>query len=378
MSQKRDYYEVLGVSREASANEIKRAYRSMALKYHPDKNPDNKKAEQLFREAAEAYEVLSNNKTKAKYDQYGHASVGFGSDHDPFQSFSGSDIFQEIFGEFGDAFGFSGSRSRRGQGERGSDLRYNMELTFEQAVFGHTTEINIPKLSVCDSCMGSGARKASDKVVCPECRGSGQTRIQQGFFQMSATCRRCAGSGEIVKEPCLTCNGQGRINAKKKLKVDIPAGIDNNVKLRISSEGEAGTNGGPSGDLYVAIYVKEHEFFSRKGIDLVCDVPISFSQASLGDNLRIPTLEGETKLVIPAGTQSGQIFRLKNKGVQEINTRRRGNLLVKVIVEIPTNLDKGQKEKLSDFQESLNSESTPIMNNFLNRTKEIFEKHQNN
>lgn len=370
MSQKRDYYEILGVSKQASKDEIKKAYRKLAVKYHPDKNPGDKKAEELFREAAEAYEVLSDSQSRAKYDRFGHSSFNFGPNHDPFQSFGGTDIFNEIFGDIGDIFGFgSSSRSRSKRGERGSDLKYNMELSFGQAVFGYETELQIPKLDTCENCFGSGAQSAGAKVTCPSCKGTGEIRLRQGFFQMSTTCRQCSGNGEIIKEYCKSCNGKGRVKVKKQLKVKIPAGIDEKSTIRISGEGEAGLNGGPAGDLYIAFHIKEHEIFTRQNNDLSYEFPISLAQAAMGASLEVPTLDGMAKLSIPAGSQNGQIFRMRNKGVQYLNGSMRGNLLIKILVEVPVNLNSHQKQLLTELDQTLDEESCPIKEKFEKKVK---------
>lgn len=345
---KRDYYEVLGVGREASQQEIKSAYRKMAVKYHPDRNPNDKSAEESFKEAAEAYSVLSDPEKRARYDRFGHGGVANGSfggfDPDVFGDFS--DILGDFFG-FGDIFG--GSRRRRGQGQRGADLRYDLTIEFEEAIFGTQAKVKIPRAQSCEKCSGSGADPRYGLTTCSTCNGHGQVRFQQGFFTISRTCNACQGLGKIIKEPCGECRGSGRIQKEKVLELKIPAGVENGSRLRVVGEGEAGYQGGSPGDLYVVVSVKEHQFFKRQGDDIHLDAPISFSQAALGADLQVPTLEGIQKLRIPEGTQTGTVFRFKGKGAININGRGRGDQFIKVVVSTPKKLTKKQKELFEEL-----------------------------
>ncbi|MES2917158.1 MAG: molecular chaperone DnaJ [Pseudomonadota bacterium] len=356
---KRDYYEVLGVAKTASADEIKKAYRKLAMKHHPDRNPDDKTAEDKFKEANEAYEVLSDDDKRAAYDRHGHAGVdpnmgGFGG-QGGFGGGGGS--FSDIFGDvFGDIFGGGGGGGGRGGGQRanrGSDLRYTLELDLEEAVRGTTVQIRVPKLSTCEVCDGSGAKKGTTVDTCRTCGGVGQVRMQQGFFSVAQTCPTCRGRGKTIKDPCNACHGQGRVEKAKTLEVKIPAGVDSGDRIRLSGEGEAGMNGGPSGDLYVQVAVRPHKIFERDGADLYCEMPISFADAALGGELEVPTLEGRVKLKIPEGTQTGKLFRLRGKGVAPVRGGGTGDLLCRVAVETPVNLSKRQKELLREFQADL-------------------------
>ncbi len=371
---KRDYYEVLGVSRQASDQEIKSAYRKLALQYHPDRNPGNKQAEESFKEAAEAYSVLSDSQKRAAYDRFGHAGVagaassGFGGfDPNVFADFS--DILGDLFG-FGDMFG-----SRRGgaRSQRGADLRYDLDLSFEDAAFGTTTKIKVPRHETCPECDGSGAERGSGPTTCTTCNGYGQVRFQQGFFAITRTCSQCHGSGQVIKNKCKTCRGEGRVIREKTLELKIPAGVDNGSKLRVSGEGDAGGRGGPAGDLYVVLNVHEHEFFERREHDLYCHIPITFPQAALGDRIAIPTLErDEETLAIPAGTQNGSTFRIKGRGVSKRGGSARGDLYVTVNVVVPAKLTKEQKELLTKFAGTIETENKPIQRKILERVKEIF------
>jgi molecular chaperone DnaJ len=334
LNNKRDYYEVLGISRDAQEQEIKSAYRKLALKYHPDKNHGDKNAEERFKEAAEAYSVLSDPEKRARYDRFGHSGMqgGFsGFDPNIFGDFG--DILGEFFG-FGDIFG---GRRRRGP-ERGADLRYDLKISFREAAFGLKTKIKIPRQETCNSCDGTGAPKGKPPVTCPACHGSGQVRYQQGFFSISRSCGQCNGTGRVITEPCETCRGKGRVHKEKVLEVRIPAGVDNGARLRIQGEGEAGSRNGPSGDLYVIIYVEEHPFFQRQENNIYCQVPISIAQAVLGSEIVVPTLEGEEKLKIPEGTQTGSVFRLRNKGIVNLGGRGHGDQFVTVNIVVPTKL----------------------------------------
>ena len=374
MNGKRDYYEVLGVSRGASDQEIKSAYRKLALQYHPDRNPGNHEAEEKFKEAAEAYSVLSDAQKRASYDRFGHAGVsgaggGFGGfDPNVFSDFS--DILGDIFG-FGDFFG--GGRRGGARAQRGADLRYDLDLTFEDAAFGTTTKIKVPRHETCAECNGSGAQKGSGPTSCPTCNGYGQVRFQQGFFSITRTCSQCHGTGQVIKNRCTVCHGEGRIVHEKTLELKIPAGVDHGSKLRISGEGDAGGKGGPAGDLYVVLNVQEHEFFERREHDLYCHVPINFVQAALGTQIMIPTLEtAEEKLSVPAGTQTGSTFRIKGRGVSKRGGSARGDLFVTLDVVIPTKLSREQKDLLAKLASTLETENKPIKKKILERVKEIF------
>ncbi len=364
---KRDYYEVIGVSRSASSDEIKRKYRKLALKFHPDRNPGDKKAEEAFKEASEAYEVLSDKHRRSQYDQFGHAADGMRGSGNPFQGSGFGDIFGDVFSEF---FGGS-SRQSGSQAQRGSDLSYNMDLTFEQAAFGYSTELVIPRMELCDSCGGSGARSSKDIEVCPVCSGTGQQRIQQGFFSVATTCSQCRGNGKIVRVPCSKCQGRGRVNVKKKLKVNIPAGIDTGARVKLTGEGEAGTNGGRRGNLFLMINVLDHPIFERDGYDVYCRIPISISQAGLGCELEVPTLEGRARLNVPTGTQNDRIFRLKNKGISRLQRSGKGDLYVRIVVEIPTNLSRRQKELLEEFAAISKEDSTPMKKSFMAKLRDL-------
>jgi len=374
-SGKRDYYDILEVSRGASDPEIKSAYRKMALKYHPDRNPGNKDAEERFKEAAEAYAVLSDPQKRTQYDRFGHAGLGAaaggaaGFDPSVFADFS--DILGDFFG-FGDLFG--GSTRRSGSRvQRGADLRYDLELSFEEAAFGTKTKVKIPKRETCTECKGSGARSGKGPSPCPTCNGYGQVRYQQGFFSITRTCHECSGTGRIIRDPCARCRGDGRVTEERTLEMKVPAGVDNGSKLRVANEGEAGVRGGPSGDLYVVIHVQEHEFFERQERDLYCHIPISFPQAALGADIPVPTLEGEEEtLKIPAGTASGSRFRIRGRGIPEIGGRSRGDLYVTVDVVVPKKLSKEQREMLTKFAATIDAENKPIQKKILEKVKEIF------
>lgn len=355
---KRDYYEVLGVERGSSEAELKKAYRRLAMKYHPDRNPDDKAAEERFKEANEAYEVLSDASKRSAYDQYGHAGVdpqmgggagGFGAGGANF-----SDIFGDVFSDF-----FGGGRGGgRGGAQRGSDLRYTLELDLEEAVRGTTVTIRVPTLVNCKPCDGTGAKKGTSPVTCTTCGGIGQVRMQQGFFSVQQTCPRCHGSGKMITDPCGSCHGQGRVEESKTLSVKVPAGVDSGDRIRLTGEGEAGSLGGPAGDLYVVVNVREHAIFQRDGKHLYCEVPISFADAALGGELEVPTLDGRVKLKIPEGTQTGKLFRLRGKGVAPVRGGGAGDLMCRVAVETPVNLNKRQRELLDEFRKSLEGDSS--------------------
>ncbi len=376
---KRDYYQVLGVAKNATEADIKKAYRRLAMRFHPDRNPDDKEAEEKFKEAKEAYEVLTDPQKRAIYDQHGHAGIDAathgGGPGRPGGGFGGAD-FGDIFGEvFGDIFGAGRRGGGRSQVFRGADLRYGLELDLHEAVFGHTAEIEIPKLMECEACHGTGAAKGHLPVTCETCDGTGQVRMSQGFFQLQQTCPRCRGTGRIVKNPCDKCLGQGRVRRTKRLSVKIPAGVDNGDRIRLAGEGEAGRNGGPPGDLYVEISVREHPIFERDGEHLSCEVPVSFATAVLGGSVEVPTLEGEVSLKIPPETQSGRVFRLREKGVKPVRGGGRGDLFCRVVVETPVKLNAEQRELLRKFDESLKrdgSKHTPRAQGFLDGVRRFF------
>jgi len=374
---KRDFYEVLGVAKSAEAADIKKAYRKLAMKYHPDRNPDDKTAEAKFKEVNEAYEVLSDDQKRAAYDRYGHAGVDPNAGGGGFHAGGpGGASFSDIFGDvFGDIFGGGGGRGGA-RNNRGSDLRYTLELDLEEAVKGTSVEIRVPTLVHCDTCDGSGAKKGTSPVTCTTCNGVGQIRMQQGFFSVQQTCPACRGSGKIIKDPCPDCHGQGRKEKRKTLSVKIPPGVDTGDRIRLAGEGEAGVNGGPAGDLYVQVAVREHPIFRREGKDLYTEVPISFADAALGGELEVPTLDGRVKLKIPTETQTGKLFRLRGKGVTPVRGGNPGDLLCRVIIETPVNLNKEQKELLRQFQESLEKEGhrqSPKKNSWFDGVKSFFD-----
>ncbi|HXL24469.1 MAG TPA: molecular chaperone DnaJ [Chthoniobacterales bacterium] len=375
-TKKRDYYEVLGVGRSTSEEEIKRAYRKLAVKFHPDKNPDDPHAEEKFKELGEAYDVLMDADKRAAYDRFGHAAFeqggGFrGGFHDPF------DIFREVFGGGGVGGGifetFFGGMAGHGEDrQRGADLRYDMQITLEEAAFGAEKEIEVRKLDVCSKCGGTGAESGSRSINCPVCGGRGQVISSRGFFQVSQTCPRCGGVGHIVEKPCRGCGGEGRLEKPSRIKLKIPAGIVDGSRLRSPRNGEVGIRGGPQGDLYVVVHVQEHKIFQREEDNLYCEVPIPFTLATLGGEVPVPTLEGKANLKVPAGTQSGQMFKLRGKGVVHVNGRERGDLLVRIMVEVPTRLNTEQRAKLQEFAELCGEENTPLRKSFFERGKEFF------
>jgi molecular chaperone DnaJ len=373
---KRDYYTVLGVNRDASEEAIKKAFRKLAMKHHPDRSPDEKGAEEKFKEAKEAYEVLTDPRKRAAYDQFGHAGVdpsaGFGSRGGGPEGFGGfSDAFGDIFGEI-----FGATRGGRGGGVyRGADLRYNLELGLEEAARGTEAKIRIPTLDECDTCHGSGAKPGTQPKQCPSCHGRGEVRVSQGFFSIQQTCPTCHGTGKIVSDPCAACHGAGRVKKHKTLSVKIPAGVDQDDRIRLSGEGEAGMNGGPPGDLYVVVNLKPHSVFRRDGADLHCEMPISFATAALGGEIEIPTLDGHAKVKVPAETQSGQVFRLRNKGIRPVRGSVTGDLYCHVAVETPVKLTARQKELLREF-EAINENDpeshNPRAKSFMDKVRDFF------
>ena len=376
---KRDYYAVLGVNRDASDDDIKKAYRKLAMKHHPDRNPDDKTSEEKFKEAKEAYEILTEPKKRAAYDQFGHAGV------DPSQGFGGrrrrgpegfggfADAFGDIFGEI---FGQQGRGGRGGNGVyRGADLRYNLDLSLEEAARGAEVKIRIPSMDACETCHGSGAKPGTEPKTCPTCHGRGEVRVSQGFFSIQQTCPQCHGRGKVVADPCATCHGAGRIKKHKTLSVKIPAGVDQDDRIRLTGEGEAGVNGGPTGDLYVVVNLKPHPVFQREGADLHCEMPISFATAALGGEIEIPTLDGHAKIKIPPETQTGQVFRLRNKGIRPVRGSVQGDLYCHVAIETPVKLTARQKELLREL-EAINQEDpgahSPRAKSFFDKVKDFF------
>lgn len=371
---KQDYYEALGVNKNASESELKKAYKRMAMKYHPDRNTDNPDAEAQFKTVKEAYEILNDPQKRAAYDQFGHAGVdgsaGMGGGRGGFGGGGFGDIFDEIFGGGG---GRGGSPNRA---YRGNDLQYNLDLTLEQAVFGTSVDIRIPTMQNCEPCAGSGAKKGTSPETCSTCHGQGQVRIQQGFFAVQQTCPNCKGQGKTIKEPCGSCHGQGRVEKQKTLEVKIPMGVDTGDRIRLSGEGEAGMNGGPSGDLYVQMELQAHEIFTRDGSDLHCKIPVSFVTTALGGEVEVPTLNGKVNLKIPGGAQSGKVFRMRGKGVKSVRDAFEGDLFCKIQVETPVSLTKDQKRLLREFEDSLqgsNVKHSPEMHGWSDTTKSFLD-----
>ena len=374
---KKDYYEVLGVAKNVSDADLKKAFKRKAMKLHPDRNPDDKDAEEKFKEAKEAYDILSDAQKRAAYDQFGHAGVdpsmgGAGAGG------AGAGNFSDIFGDvFSDIFGGAGGGGAGGQrAYRGSDLRYKLDLDLEEAVSGTTVKIRVPVMTACDTCGGSGAKKGSTPTSCTTCGGQGQVRMQQGFFSVQQTCPRCKGTGKMINDPCGKCHGQGRVKETKTLSVKVPAGVDTGDRIRLSGEGEAGEFGGPPGDLYVETHVREHAIFHREDSNLYCEMPISFVTAALGGELEVPTLEGKVKLKVPAETQSGKMFRLRGKGVKPVRGGQVGDLMCRVVIETPVNLTAQQKELLKQFEQTLSGSQdrhNPRSTNWLDGVKKFFD-----
>jgi molecular chaperone DnaJ len=371
---KTDFYEVLTVPKTASDQEIKTAYRKLAMQYHPDRNPDNPAAEAKFKECSEAYAVLSDPEKRAAYDRFGHAAFSGGAGGgSPFQGggFAGQDV-GDIFGDiFGEMFNMGGQR-RASRVQRGRDLRYDLTLEFEEAVFGVEKEITVRRAETCDDCKGSGAAKGKAATTCPQCKGAGQVRFQQGFFSVAKTCSACGGTGSIISDPCKTCSGQTTVERSHQLLVKVPAGVEQDTRIRYQGEGEAGRYGGPAGDLYVVLNVRKHKFFERDGDDLHCVMPVSFPQAALGTEIEIETLEGRETIKIPEGTQSGKEFKLRGKGVPHLNERGKGDLVVEVRVATPTKLTKQQRDLLKQLSETMVVENAPQSRGLFGKMKDIF------
>ena len=373
---KRDYYEVLDVDKSATEREIKKAYKRLAMKYHPDRTQGDKALEEKFKEVQEAHEMLTDPQKRAAYDQYGHAGV------DPNRGGSGGQggDFGDIFGDvFGDIFGGGrGGGGRQSRARQGSDLRYNLELSLEEAVKGKSVEIRVPTLVGCDSCDGSGAKKGSSPTTCPTCHGQGQVQMRQGFFAVQQTCPSCSGRGKIISDPCKPCHGQGRVEKTKTLSVKVPAGVDTGDRIRLSGEGEAGEAGAPAGDLYVQVHVRDHKIFTREGNNLYCEVPLSFTRAALGGEIEVPTLEGKVKLKVTAETQTGKMFRLRNKGVKSVRSGSVGDLICKVVIETPVNLSTRQREILDELEDSMGTgkdvaRNRPKESGFFDGVKKFFD-----
>ncbi len=373
---KEDYYDLLGISRDASGDELKKAYRKLAVKYHPDKNQGDKEAEEMFKKISEAYDVLKDPDKRAAYDRYGHSAFeggmgGMGGAQvDPF------DIFREVFGGSGSIFDelFGGASSRGGsRASSGSDLRYDLEISLEEAAKGVEKEIRYRRLVVCPDCGGSGASPGSSVMTCPDCGGSGYVTSQRGFMTFRQVCPRCGGSGKTIEKPCPTCGGEGRTMETNRLKLRIPAGVDTGSRLRSQGKGEAGVHGGPPGDLYVIIHVEEHDVFERSGDSLFCEIPIKFTVATLGGTIDVPTLFGKGSLKIPAGTQSGTVFRMRGQGMPNLRSQARGDQLIRVVIEVPKKLSGDQREKLKDFAEACGDESNPVAESFFEKAKRFFE-----
>jgi molecular chaperone DnaJ len=374
---KRDYYEILGVPRDADAAALKKAYRAVAMRDHPDRNPNDPAAEERFKEASEAYAVLSSPEKRRAYDRFGHAGVGAGAPGGGFQDFGDLGGFTDLFDDlFGDLFGGgrrAGGRRRRGRGQRGADLRYNLEIELSDVLEGLESKVKIPKMRPCSACEGSGLPPGVSPEVCGRCHGSGQVVLQQGFFRVSRPCDDCAGTGEIAREHCSECRGQGRVEGQQTINVKIPSGVEDGTRLRLSGEGEAGIAGGPPGDLYVVVSIKPHELFERRGPDLHCEVPVTMVHAALGAEIDVPTLEGKVKLKIPEGSQSGTAMRLRGKGLPTLRSSARGDQLLHLFVETPTKLTKPQRDLLEQFAEASDMKVSPAHKGFLDKLRELFD-----
>ncbi|MBN8470114.1 molecular chaperone DnaJ [Corallococcus exiguus] len=366
--QKRDYYEVLGVQKNVTAQDLKSAFRKVALQYHPDRNPGNHEAEEKFKEASEAYEVLSDPDRRTKYDRFGHSGNPFGDAGGGFQGVNINDIFGEIFG---DIFGGGGGRGRQRQ-SRGADLRYNLEISFEEAAFGCRPKVTIPRPKKCETCSGSGSKSGAAPRQCAACGGSGELRYSQGFFAVSRPCGDCGGSGATIPDPCAKCRGSGKTPSEEVIEVAIPGGVDNGTRVRLAGMGEPGDRGAPPGDLYVTVIVREHPLFQREEYEVFCEVPVSFTQAALGAKIDVPTLDGKVKMTIPQGTQSGKVFRLRGKGIPHLHSQQRGDQHVRVIIETPTELSSKQRELLERFAEVSGEETHPQSKTFFDKVKELF------
>jgi molecular chaperone DnaJ len=369
MATKTDYYELLGVSRNASAEELKKAYRQAALRYHPDRNPGDKAAEEKFKELSEAYQVLSDAEKRVQYDRYGHAAFeqGGGGFSGGFDFTNFEDIFGDIFGDF-----FGGGRGSRHAGQRGEDLSYNLELSFEEAAFGAEKTISVPRTTRCETCHGKGTKPGTSPKTCSACRGSGQVRFQQGFFTIARTCNQCGGQGTVITDPCTFCRGAGMVRATASVKVKIPAGVDSGARLKLRGEGDVGMGGGQAGSLYIMIQVREHPLFTRQGAEVVCEIPIRFPEAALGTEIEVPTLEGKIKMKIPPGTQSGKVFRLRGKGIVSLRGNGRGDQLVRVVVETPRQLSSKQRALLEEFARLDGADVHPMSKGFFEKVKELF------
>ena len=373
MTRKRDYYEVLEVTKTASEEEIKKSYRRLAVKFHPDKNPGDHKSEEHFKELGEAYEVLLDSQKRAAYDRFGHAAFQQGGNaggfHDPF------DLFREVFGSGGGGGGifehFFGGGQADGR-QRGSDLRYDLQITLEEAASGCEKEVEIRKLDICETCEGSGAQKGSQAITCNVCRGRGQVVASRGFFQVAQTCPNCQGTGRVIEKPCRSCHGDGRVERTSRIKLKIPAGIDEGSRLRSAGGGEAGLRAGTPGDLYVVIHVQEHAIFVRDGMDLHCQIPIPFATAALGGEVRVPTLTSAVNLRIPPGTQSESVFRVRGQGMPALQSSSKGDILARVQVEVPTRLDSDQRKALEHFAQLCGDENTPLHKSFSDRLRDLF------
>ncbi len=363
----KDYYELLGVSKDASEGDLKKAFRQLAMKYHPDRNPGDKASEEKFKEINEAYSCLSDPAKRANYDRYGSAEGPGGAGYGPFASGAGfGDVFEDIFADF---FGAFGGGQRRQRPTKGNDLRYDLTITLSETVFGVEKVIEFPRLEECGECKGSGSEPGKQPIVCPSCKGSGQVRFQQGFFSVSKTCGKCYGTGKIISNPCKTCKGSGKVEKMKSINVKIPAGVDNGSRLKIYGEGEPGLYGGPKGDLYIILNVQEHPFFKREGTEIFCEVPVSFPQAALGAEIEVPSLDGTSRIKIPPGTPSGRLFYLKGKGAPRVGGHQRGNQVVKINIDVPKKLTSRQRELLEEFA-SINGDE--VSKSFKEKLKDLF------